>query len=194
MSSPGLPSAATVTLTNPGRSQAVTAIHNSLPQNKLWTVTILLLMVEVWPRPKFLEARRGPMQLKPGLWPTIRQLKKGPRKGNRGPVRGTAGPTSGTEGPVTGTGPFNLHKAPFNCTRLGQSKWVLSNGGLGYLSSIVHDCLQLYTFSDKNSFKKESKWPRKCTIARDCARVAESGLKPPFESPQLDFPEFLLRF
>ena len=28
-----------------------------------------------------------------------------------------------------------------------------------------------------------------CTIADDCALVAESGLKPPFESPQLDFPQ-----
>ena len=27
-----------------------------------------------------------------------------------------------------------------------------------------------------------------CTIAADCARVVESGLEPPSESPRLDFP------
>ena len=31
--------------------------------------------------------------------------------------------------------------------------------------------------------------PRKFTIVDDCAQIAGSGLKPPFESPHLDFPE-----
>ena len=53
----------------------------------------------VRPRLIFLEAPRGPVQLKPGLRPTIRQLKSAP-------VRGTEGPVRGTEGPVTGTGPL----------------------------------------------------------------------------------------
>ena len=29
-----------------------------------------------------------------------------------------------------------------------------------------------------------------CTIVDDCAQIAESDLKPPFESPHLDFPHF----
>ena len=28
-----------------------------------------------------------------------------------------------------------------------------------------------------------------CTIVDECAQIAGSGLKPPFESPHLDFPE-----
>ena len=28
-----------------------------------------------------------------------------------------------------------------------------------------------------------------CTIVDDCARIAESDLEPPFESPHLDFPD-----
>ena len=31
--------------------------------------------------------------------------------------------------------------------------------------------------------------PQKCTTADDCAQIAENGLKPPFASPHLDFPE-----
>ena len=34
--------------------------------------------------------------------------------------------------------------------------------------------------------------PQKCTIVDDCTQIAESGLKPPFESPHLDFPKFLV--
>ena len=29
-----------------------------------------------------------------------------------------------------------------------------------------------------------------CTIANDCAQIAERGAKPPFESPHLDCPDF----
>ena len=61
-----------------------------------------------------------------------------------------------------------------------------ANGGLRYSSTIVHDCLQLSSFCHENSLYKR---PRKCTIAHDCAQIAESGLKPPFESPHLDFSE-----
>ena len=64
----------------------------------------------------------------------------------------------------------------------------LANGGLRYLSAIVHDCLRLSSFCYENSLYKR---PRKCTIAHDCAQIAGSGLKPPFESPHLDFPEML---
>ena len=48
------------------------------------------------------------MQLKPGLRPTIRQLKRAPVRGTEGPVRGVEGPVRGTEGPVTGTGPLSI--------------------------------------------------------------------------------------
>ena len=34
--------------------------------------------------------------------------------------------------------------------------------------------------------------PQKCTIADDYARVAACGLKPPFKSPDLDFPPDLV--
>ena len=63
-----------------------------------------------------------------------------------------------------------------------------ANGGLRYSSTIVHDCLKLSSFCDENSLYER---PRKCTIAHDCAQIAECGLKPPFESPHLDFPEKL---
>ena len=62
----------------------------------------------------------------------------------------------------------------------------LANGGLRYLSTIVHDCLRLSPFCDESRGPKR---PQKCTIVDDCARIAECGLKPPFESPHLDFPE-----
>ena len=50
-------------------------------------------------------------------------------------------------------------------------KWGLSNGGLGYLSSIVRNCLQLSSFCDENPLTKAPKRPQMCTIADDCARV-----------------------
>ena len=65
------------------------------------------------------------------------------------------------------------------------------NGGLRYSSTIVHDFLQLSSFCHENSLYKR---PRKCTIAHDCAQIAESGLKPPFESPHLDFSDYLLLY
>ena len=66
------------------------------------------------------------------------------------------------------------------------------NGGLRYLSTIVHDCLRLSSFCDESSPQKGApKRPHKCTIVDDCAQIAESGLKSPFESPHLDFPERL---
>ena len=69
-----------------------------------------------------------------------------------------------------------------------KSKWGLSKRGLKVL---VHDCLRLSPFCDESRGPKR---PQKCTIVDDCARTAESGLKPPFESPHLDFPEFCLVF
>ena len=61
-----------------------------------------------------------------------------------------------------------------------------ANGGLRYSSTTVHDCLELSSFCHENSLHGR---PQKCTIAHDCALIAERGLKPPFESPLLDFPE-----
>ena len=67
----------------------------------------------------------------------------------------------------------------------------LANGGLRYLSTIVHDCLRLSSFCDESPPQKgASKKPQKCTIVDDCAQIAKSVLKPPFESPHLDFPDF----
>ena len=58
------------------------------------------------------------------------------------------------------------------------------------MSTIVDDCLRLSSFCDESSPQKGApKRPQKCTIVDDCAQIAESGLKPPFESPHLDFPE-----
>ena len=51
---------------------------------------------------------------------------------------------------------------------------------LGYLSSSVHICLQVSSFCDENSPYKGAQRPQMCAIADDRARVAESGLKPPF--------------
>ena len=45
-------------------------------------------------------------------------------------------------------------------------------------------------YSDTARFIRER--PQKCTIVDDCAQIAESGLKPPFESPHLDIPEFII--
>ena len=41
----------------------------------------------------------------------------------------------------------------------------------------------------KFPLERGPKGPQKCTIVDDCARITKSGLKPPFESPHLDFPE-----
>ena len=40
----------------------------------------------------------------------------------------------------------------------------------------------------KFPLEKGPKRPQKRTIIDECAQIAESGLKPPFESPPLDFP------
>ena len=64
----------------------------------------------------------------------------------------------------------------------------LANGGLRYLSTIVHDCLRLLSFR---------KGPERATKVRNCRQlceIAESGLKPTFESPHLDLPENHLIF
>ena len=62
----------------------------------------------------------------------------------------------------------------------------LANGGLRYLSTIAYDCRH---FTRKIPLRK---WPKRATKVHNCRRLcanAESGLKPPFESPHLDFPE-----
>ena len=75
---------------------------------------------------------------------------------------------------------------------LRKSKWGLSKWGLKVL---VHNCPGLPTIvvilRRKFLWERGAKGPQKCTIVDDCAQIAESGLKPPFESPRLDFPEFL---
>ena len=67
----------------------------------------------------------------------------------------------------------------------GSPNGGLANGGLRCLSTIAYDC------RTKVPLRKVPKGPQKCTIVDDCAQIAESGLKPPFESPHLDFPDFL---
>ena len=72
----------------------------------------------------------------------------------------------------------------------GKSKWGLSKWGLKVL---VHNCPRLPTIVvilwRKFPSERGPKRPQKCTIVHDCAQIAESGLKPPFESPHLDFPD-----
>ena len=65
----------------------------------------------------------------------------------------------------------NPSKIKVYLNKLGKSKWGLSNGGLGCLSSIVYNCLQLSPFCYETSFTKAPKRPQMCTIAHDCARV-----------------------
>ena len=60
----------------------------------------------------------------------------------------------------------------------------LANGGLRYLSTIVHDCLRLSSFRNKSSPRKGGpKRPQKRTSVDDCANIEECGFTPPFESP-----------
>ena len=77
-----------------------------------------------------------------------------------------------------------------HATQSGKSKWGLSKWGLKVL---VHNCPQLPTIVvilwRKFPSERGPKRPQKCTIVHDCAQIAESGLKPPFESPHLDFPD-----
>ena len=82
----------------------------------------------------------------------------------------------------------SLHNDPFFCWE--GLNGGLANGGLRYLSTIVYDCLQVSSICDENSpLRKRPKRPQMRTIVDDCAQIAESGLKPPFESPHLDFPD-----
>ena len=74
----------------------------------------------------------------------------------------------------------------------GKSKWGLSKWGLKVL---VHNCPRLTTIVvilwGKFPLERGPKRPQKCTIVDDCAQTAERGLKPPFESLHLDFPNLL---
>ena len=72
----------------------------------------------------------------------------------------------------------------------GKSKWGLCKWGLKVL---IHNCPRLPKIVDSLRRKFPlRKATNLCTIAHDCAQIAESGLKPPFESPNLDFPEILV--
>ena len=58
-------------------------------------------------------------------------------------------------------------------------------------TTIVHDCLQVPSFCDESALHIcDPKGHESAQIINDCAHV--SGLKPPFESPHLDFPDSLL--
>ena len=76
----------------------------------------------------------------------------------------------------------------FECLGSGKSKWGLSKWGL---KALVHNCPRLptivVTLRRKLPLERGPKRPQKCTIVDDCAQIVESGLKPPFESPHLDF-------
>ena len=66
----------------------------------------------------------------------------------------------------------------------GKSKWGLSKWGLRCLSTAVHDCLRLsFFFRQKFPLERGPKRPQKRKIVDERAQIAESGLKPPFESP-----------
>ena len=67
-----------------------------------------------------------------------------------------------------------------NC-KSGKSKWGLN--------VLVHTCLRLSAFVTKVLLRKGPKKPQKRRVVDDCAQISESGLKPLFESPHLDFPE-----
>ena len=71
----------------------------------------------------------------------------------------------------------------------GKSKCGLSKCGLKVL---LQNCPSLPTIvvilRRKFPSERGPKRPQKCTIVNDCAQIAESGLQPPFESPDLDFP------
>ena len=66
----------------------------------------------------------------------------------------------------------------------------LSNWGLKVL---VHNCPRCPTIvailRRKFPLERGPKRPQKCTIVDDFVQTAESGLKPPFESPHVDFPD-----
>ena len=72
----------------------------------------------------------------------------------------------------------------------GKSKWGLSKWGL---RALVHNCPRFPTIvvilRQKLPSESGPKRPQKGTIVDDCAQFAESDLKPPFESPHLDFPD-----
>ena len=71
----------------------------------------------------------------------------------------------------------------------GNSNGGLAHGGLSYLSTIDHDCLQFVGICDAKSLYER---PRMRTIPDNCVQIAESGLKLPFESPHLDFPKIVV--
>ena len=81
------------------------------------------------------------------------------------------------------------HKNAPEKLQLGKSKWGLSKWGLKVL---VHNCPRLPTIviilRRKFPLEKGTRMPQMCTIADDCAQIADSGLTHPFESPHLDFP------
>ena len=66
---------------------------------------------------------------------------------------------------------------------MGALKWGLK--------VLVHNCPRSPTIDvilrRKFPLERGPNGPQKRTIVDNCAQIAESGLKPPFESPHLDF-------
>ena len=56
------------------------------------------------------------------------------------------------------------------------------------MPSVVYNCLQVPSFCDESSLTNEPQRPQVCTIPCDRPQVTESGLKPLFKNPNLDFP------
>ena len=80
-------------------------------------------------------------------------------------------------------GPFSRTLPPLKVRRnVGSLNGGLANGGLAYLSTIVHDCRH---FATKVPLRKRT---RRATKVHNCSKL-QSGLRPPFESPHLDFPD-----
>ena len=69
----------------------------------------------------------------------------------------------------------------------GKSKWGLSNGGLRHSCTIVCNCAHLWPFGRfcKGIFSSQND-----DNCRQLCTIEDKYLKPPFESPHLDFPEF----
>ena len=70
-----------------------------------------------------------------------------------------------------------------------KSKWGISKWRLKVLVHLVHDCLRLSSFCYEKFPLERGPPKKKCRIVDDCAQIAECGLKPPYESPHLDFPQ-----
>ena len=60
-----------------------------------------------------------------------------------------------------------------------------------WLSVLVLNCLQVSSVCEEKIPLQKGPKGHECAQVQTIARVAESGLRPPFESPRLDFPQSL---